>query len=541
MDPTASPLHQDTDVTDTSNDAQKLARSAGSVGVAVFLSRILGVVREQVFAWLFGAGMAADAFVVAFRIPNLLRDLFAEGALSSAFVTVFTDYEKNRSADDLKRLVNNVFTVMGVVVSLVVIIEMVFSRQLVQLMAPDFEQIAGKIELTTLLTLIMAPFLLFVSQAAIVMGILNTKGMFFIPAFSSACFNIGSIVVGAGLALILPHFGINAIIGMAIGTLAGGIMQFLIQVPLLKKQGFHIQPLFNLKEPGLKRILRLMVPAIIGLSATQINIFVNTNFASQCAEGSVAWLNYAFRFMLFPIGLFGVAMSVASMPSISRMAASKDTERLKELLHSSLILCLGMAIPASVGLFLLAEPIIRLIYEHGRFTLHDTLMTAQALELYALGLTAYAGVKVIAPVFYALNDTKWPVAGSFLAVILNILFILLTLRHLEHRAIALATSMSAMANLMLLMGILHKKIGGFQWKKLLMAAIKMGTASIGMGAIVWFLQTIWQGHGFWGQGIGLMISVILGALFYIGAIYTLNIPELKAVIEAMGRKIKNIH
>lgn len=530
-------MQQPINVTEHRTDAQKLARSAGSVGVAVFLSRIMGVVREQVFAWLFGAGMAADAFVVAFRIPNLLRDLFAEGALSSAFVTVFTDYEKNRSAEDLKRLVNNVFTVMGVVVALVVTIEMLFSWELVQLMAQDFKHVVGKIELTTLLTLIMAPFLLFVSQAAIAMGILNTKGLFFIPAFSSACFNIGSIVVGAGLAMILPHFGINGIIGMAIGTLAGGIMQFLIQVPLLKKQGFHIKPAWNLTESGLRRIFRLMVPAIIGLSATQINIFVNTNFASQCAEGSVAWLNYAFRFMLFPIGLFGVAMSVASMPSISRMAASKDMERLKGLLHSSLILCLGLAIPASVGLFLLAEPIIRLIYEHGRFVHHDTIMTAQALELYAIGLTAYAGVKIIAPVFYALNDTRWPVVGSFLAVVFNILFILVTLRHLEHRSIALATSISATANLMLLMGILHKKIGGFQWKKLGIAACKMGIASIGMGIVVWLTKNDLHGYGFWRQGLGLMASIVLGALFYTTAIYVLNVPELKVVIAGIGRRL----
>lgn len=523
---------------ETVSDTQHIARSAGAVGTAVFLSRILGVVREQVFAWLFGAGMAADAFVVAFRIPNLLRDLFAEGALSSAFVTVFTDYEKKQTTEELKQLVNNVFTVMAAVVSLVVVLEMVFSRELVQLMAPDFQAISGKIELTVLLTLIMAPFLLFVSQASIVMGILNTKGFFFIPAFSSACFNIGSIIVGAGLALILPCFGINAIIGMAVGTLAGGIMQLLIQIPLLKKQGFHIKPAWNLAEPGLKRIFRLMLPAIIGLSATQINIFVNTNFASQCAEGSVAWLNYAFRFMLFPIGLFGVAMSVASMPTISRMAVAMDMNRLKDVLHSSLILCIGLAIPASVGLFILAEPIIRLIYEHGRFLPHDTLMTAQALKLYALGLTAYAGVKVIAPVFYAMNDTKWPVVGSFLSVFCNILFIFLTLQHLEHRSIALATSISAMTNLMLLAGILHKKIGGFALQKLTISVCKIGLASIGMGILVRLFQNMWQAQGFWLQGLGLMAAVIMGALFYAAAVYALNVPELKTVIAGMSRRLR---
>jgi len=521
----------------SASDTRHIARSAGAVGVAVFLSRILGVVREQVFAWLFGAGMAADAFVVAFRIPNLLRDLFAEGALSSAFVTVFTDYEKRQTHEALKQLVNNVFTVMAAVVSLVVVLEMVFAKELVQLMAPDFQAIPGKTGLTTDLTLIMAPFLLFVSQASILMGILNTKGFFFIPAFSSACFNLGSIGVGAGLALFLPRFGVNGIVGMAIGTLAGGILQFLIQVPLLKRVGFSIRPAWNLAEPGLKRIFRLMLPAVIGLSATQINIFVNTNFASQCGQGSVAWLNYAFRFMLFPIGLFGVAMSVASMPAISRMAASQDTRRMKDVLQSSLILCLALAVPASVGLFILAEPIIRLIYEHGRFLAHDTHMTAEALKLYALGLTAYAGVKVMAPVFYALNDTKWPVMGSFLAVICNILFILATLSQLEHRAIALATSLSAMANLALLTGVLHKKIGGLCVKRLLKATFKIGASSLVMGVLVMSCRNLWQHQGMWLQALGLLMAVAAGAIFYAGMVYVLRVEEVKTVMDGIGHRI----
>ncbi|MCF6187318.1 MAG: murein biosynthesis integral membrane protein MurJ, partial [Desulfobulbaceae bacterium] len=258
-------------------------------------SRVLGLVREQIFAGMFGAGYAYDAFVVAFRIPNLLRDLFGEGALSAAFVTVFSDYETNRGAEETWRLASTVITFFAILLSLLTLVGIYFAQPIVSLLAPDFSMVAGKTELTTLLTRIMFPFLIFVALAAVVMGMLNTKGRFFIPAVSSAFFNLGSIVGGVSLALLFPRFGWPAIAGMAWGTLIGGLMQLLIQLPILFKVGFTFTPRLNLKDPGLKRILFLMLPATIGLSATQINIFVNTNFAASCAEGSVSWLNYAFR------------------------------------------------------------------------------------------------------------------------------------------------------------------------------------------------------------------------------------------------------
>jgi len=253
-----------------------------------------------VLAGLFGAGTAMDAFVVAFRIPNLLRDLFAEGALSAAFITVFTEYDQKRSKEETWRLVNNVLAVLTVVISLTVILGMIFSNELVMLLAPDFAKVAGKVELTQRLTIIMFPFLLLVSLSSVLMGILNTKGYFFIPSLASSCFNMTSIVVGVGLALLFPLWGQPAIMGMAVGTLLGGLSQMGIQVPIILRQGFRIKPVMDLADHGLQRIGRLIVPAIIGLSATQINIFINTNFASRCAEGSVAWLNYAFRHLRNP-------------------------------------------------------------------------------------------------------------------------------------------------------------------------------------------------------------------------------------------------
>ncbi len=526
----------------TEKTTTTLAKSAGSVSIAVFLSRILGLVREQVLAGLFGAGTAMDAFVVAFRIPNLLRDLFAEGALSSAFVTVFTEYDKNKGSKEAWLLANNVFTILTIVISLIVIGGITYSEELVRLMAPDYALVPGKLELTIRLTSIMFPFLLLVSQAAFLMGVLNAKGRFFIPSLASSCFNLSSIIVGGGLALLLPKWHVEAIYGMAVGTLLGGSAQFLIQMPLAVKAGFRFRPRLNPSCPGLRKIGRLIVPAIIGLSATQINIFINTNFASQCAEGSVAWLNYAFRLIMFPIGLFGVALSIATLPLAAKQAATKDLEQLGDTVVSSLTLVFALCVPAAVGLWILAEPIIRLIFEHGRFTHFDTLMTSQALRFYAIGLMAYSAVKIIVPVYYALNDTRWPVIGSFSTVGINVVFILLTLDLFQHRAIALATSISVIFNFVMLSAILYKKIGGFQVQKLLLSLGKVSIASAIMAGGL--ILSIFKAEKYvsldsTGNIVAfLLITIPASVLLYGMSIYVLKVPELNLLFDQIKNKIK---
>jgi len=520
--------------------ATHLARSAGSVSIAVFFSRILGLVREQVLAGLFGAGTAMDAFVVAFRIPNLLRDLFAEGALSAAFITVFTEYDQKRSKEDTWRLVNNVLAVLTVVVSLTVILGMIFSNELVMLLAPDFAKVAGKVELTQRLTIIMFPFLILVSLSSVLMGILNTKGYFFIPSLASSCFNMTSIVVGVGLALLFPLLGQPAILGMAVGTLLGGLSQMGIQVPVILRQGFRIKPVMDLADPGLKRIARLIVPAIIGLSATQINIFINTNFASRCAEGSVAWLNYAFRLVQFPIGLFGVAISIATLPVVARLATKGDHKVLGDTLVSSLTLAFALTIPAAMGLWVLAEPIVGLIFEHGRFTQSDTLMTAQALRFYSIGLLAYAAVKIVVPVFYALDDTRWPVIGSFLAVALNICIILTTLDKLQHRAIALSTSVTMILNFMLLATVLYRKIDGYPAGRLFMSLGKIFLASGIMGLLVWWVQIRIVGSpGIWLSTVKVFASMSLGIISYGILAYVLKLTEFTEIINKIIKRIRD--
>jgi len=517
--------------TQSTGSGREIARSARSVSVAVFCSRILGLVREQVLAYLFGAGTAMDAFVVAFRVPNLLRDLFAEGALSSAFVAVFADYDKNRSQEETRALVRNVLTVLAAVVSLVVLVGMAFSREFVAILAPDFQEVPGKIQLASQLASVMFPFLLLVSVSALLMGVLNTRGHFFLPAISSSFFNLGSILVGGGLALLMPLMGRPPILGMAIGTLAGGLFQMGVQLPLFLRNGFSMRPLVRLQDPGLRRVAKLVLPAIIGLSATQLTIFINTNFASRCAEGSVAWLSYAFRLMQFPIGLFGVALSVASLPVLSRLAASRDFNAFGDTLVSSLALASALTIPASVGLWILAEPITALIFEHGRFTRFDTLMTAEAIRFYSVGLSAYAGAKILIPAFYSLNDTRWPVIGSFLSVALNVGIILLALHALEHRAIALSTSVSMLANLILLAFVLYRKTGGYPVGRLARTLARILAASAIMAAALCAAsRLIPDPSGFASRLAYVLGTVTLGVASYALSAYLLGVREIRGIL-----------
>ncbi|NOQ46493.1 MAG: murein biosynthesis integral membrane protein MurJ [Desulfobulbaceae bacterium] len=525
-----------------SSSTGKIAHSAGAVSGAVMCSRVLGLIREQIFAGLFGAGYAYDAFVVAFRIPNLLRDLFAEGALSAAFVTVFSDYDTNKGAEATWKLAGNVLIFIAVLLSSLTLVGIYFAEPVVNLLAPDFQLIEGKTALTTHLARIMFPFLVFVALAAVVMGVLNTKGKFFIPAVSSSFFNLGSIIGGVSLAFLFPRIGQPAIAGMAWGTLLGGLMQLLIQLPTLRKVGFTFRPNLNLRDPGLKRILLLMLPATIGLSATQINIFVNTNFASSCAEGSVSWLNYAFRMVQLPIGVFGVAISIAAMPVLAKHAAKKDFDGLKQTFTSSLIMVFSLTIPATAGLIVLAEPIIRLIFEHGAFTAFDTLRTAEALTCYAYGLFAYSAIKIMVPVFYAVGNTKYPVIGSFIAVTANIVIITLTIDLFQHRAIALSTSCTMALNFLFLGVVLYRQLSGYPLAYIVIGVLKILSATTAMALGIVLLRNMLNGwlHGtIFMQLIGVILLVGIGGLLYGSVLHLLKLPELNTITEKMIQKFRS--
>ncbi|MEW6217929.1 MAG: murein biosynthesis integral membrane protein MurJ [Thermodesulfobacteriota bacterium] len=525
---------------EASADTGRITRSAGVVGIAVLASRLLGLVREQVFASLFGAGYAYDAFVVAFRIPNLLRDLFAEGALSSAFVTVFADSSRNRGEAATWRLANNVLVAVALLLVLITGLGMLAARPLVLALAPDFAAVADKVSLTSRLARIMMPFLISISLAAVVMGILNSRGRFFVPALASSFFNLGSVLVGVGCAALMPALGQPAIAGMAVGTLAGGLLQLGVQLPSLARCGFPWQPLLDLADPGLRRVFRLMLPAVVGLSATQLNIFINTNFAASCAEGSVSWLNYAFRLVQFPIGLFGVALAVATLPVVAHHAAARDFASLKSSLVSSLTVGLCLTVPATVGLMTLAEPVVRVIFQHGAFTAADTAMTTQALRLYCLGLFAYAAVKTIVPVFYALDDTRFPVLGSFLAVAANITINLVLIERLQHRSVALATSGAMTLNCLFLCLVLTRKLGGLGWGYLGRGLAKIATAAGLMAGWLAVAFSWWgpaAGQGLLAEILFLILAIASAGLVYGVTLYLLGLAELTLLADRLRARL----
>lgn len=408
-----------------------LLKNAAVMSVAVFLSRILGLVREQVFAFFFGAGIFADAYLVAFRIPNLLRDLFAEGALSSAFVAVFS---KQKTPEKQFELYKNIKIVMGTVLFFVTLLLFFGAPLWVNILAPSFAHESDKFFSTLTLTRLFAPFLFFASMAALAMGVLNTLGKFFIPSLGSAAFNLGSIVVGGGLALVLRGFGDFAmVVGFGVGTLIGGYLQWAIQWPSLRNSG--VSPLGGFKgllnfeaqksawrDSELRRVFRIMAPSVLSVAAVQINVLINTLFATGLGTGAVAYLNYAFRILHFPMGIFGVSLSTATLPRLSALRANGEMKDFETTLTSSQTASLFLALGSSVGIWVFAEPLCALFFEYGKFSRQDTLLTAQVLSAYAVGLFAFNGTKIFIQAFYALEAVWIPSVLSAVAIGLNYFF-----------------------------------------------------------------------------------------------------------------------
>ena len=546
--------------------ARSVARSAGIVSIAVMGSRVLGLVREQVFAAVFGAGYLFDSYLVAFRIPNLLRDLFAEGALSVAFVKTFTDYQVKRSEEEAWQLASLVLNALVVILSAISLIGILAAPVIVSIIAKDFS--VDKAALTTTMTQIMFPFLLLVAMAAVAMGVLNTKGIFGIPASASTVFNVVSIIAGLAFAYWLSggHFVKSAdknaipdlasqwaIIGMSIGTMIGGAAQFLMQVPSLYRVGFRFKPILSFTDPGVRRVFRLMTPAILGTSAVQINVLVNTMFVSGI-NGAQVWLNCAFRLMQLPIGIFGVAVATAAIPALSKFAAQKDTDKFRETLGSSIRLVFLLTLPSACGLIVLGEPIIRLIYQHGNFDALDTNMTAWALAAYAVGLTGYAAIKIISPAFYALDDARTPMIISLASIVVNAVAgyaFRVTLSHVGvtdqtpggfgHVGVALATSTIALVNFLALLILLRRKIKRIEGGKILISLLKIGAASGLLSAVCYFSYRLLQ--GFLGAGnlpfraIEVFVPIALGGGVFLIAAKLLGVTELNQAYSAFAKKL----
>jgi putative peptidoglycan lipid II flippase len=518
-------------------------KAAGIIGLAVMCSRLLGLLREQIFAALFGGGAAMDAFTAAFRIPNLLRDLFAEGALSTAFVTTFSKTIARGSDADAWRLANKVATMTALVLGLLCILGMVFSDELVRLLAPGFD--AGKTALTAHLTRIMFPFILLVSLAALVMGMLNAKNVFGVPAMASSFFNMGSIVGGVTLGYWMdPHFGPRALIGLAFATVFGGALQLLVQMPSLGRLGYRFRPDFLWRDPGVKAILLLMGPAVIAASTTQVNVLVNSMFASRLGDGAIFWLAIAFRLMQLPLGLFGVALGTVTLPLLSRLVAAGRMDAFRTELARAMRLAFLLTIPSMAGLMMLAEPIISVLYQHGKFDAREAAQAAGALRFYAIGLAGYAALKVLVNAFYALERRKTPMLVSFLAVGLNLLFNWIFTFRLGwgHRGLAFSTGCIATFNFLLLYALMEIQLKGLESRRLLRLLGKLAVATAALVAVCaassrWWLAD-WQTQAFLTKLAALLGTVTLGGAVFVACGVLLHIEELKELQGALARRLR---
>lgn len=524
--------------------SESVVRSAGVVTIGVFISRVAGLVRESVMARLFGAGMSYDAFMLGFRIPNLTRDLFAEGALSSAFVPTFTEYLSTRSKEEAARLANLVATMLILVVGSLCAAGMIYARTLVLWLAPGFAGTPGKVELAVTMTQIMFPFLLLVALAAQAMGVLNACNRFGVPALSSTFFNLGSVVFGIALGLWWgPRLGITPIEGMAMGVVLGGALQLGWQIPSLHRLGFHFRPTFDWNDSGLLRILRLMVPAILGNAAVQVNVMVNTNFASSIRDpvsgldGPVSWLSYAFRLIHLPLGLFGVAIGSAALPSIARSAAAGKMDDFRHTLSHSLGTVLLLTVPSSVGLAILGKSIIGAIYQGGAFELYDTQQTALALSYYSAGLIGYAALRVLTPAYYALGDARTPMLVSIGSIIVNyvVASTMIRVAGMGHAGLALTTSSVALFGFLVLFAILRGRLGGIHGRALSAQFAKISLASAAMAGVVLLSSRgmeSWLGVSQFARLADVVVSVPLGLAIYYATCKRLGLSEIDTVIRS---------
>jgi len=470
-----------------------LLKSAGIVSAGVMTSRITGLVRESVLSWLFGAGATYDAYVLGYRIPNLARELFAEGALSSAFVPTFTRYLATKSRAETRELSNITATMLIVVVGAFCALGMVWSPLIVNLFAPGFHAVSGKWELAVSLVRTMFPFLLLLALAAQAQGILYASHRFGIPAVSSSLFNVGSVLSGLALGYWFgPFLGISPVQGMASGVVIGGAAQLAFQMPAVWREGFAWRPRWNLRHEGVRQILALMGPALIGNASGQINVLVNTNFAAGLRDasghvinGPVSWLAYAYRFFLLPVGVSGIAIASATLPRISRSAAARNLAEFRRTLSRSIVMILLLTIPCSVGLAILGESMIAIVYQHGKFRAFDTHQTGLALAGYAVGLAGYSALKLIAPAFYALGDSRTPMIVSMASVLVNGLaaFTMVRVIGLGHAGLALTTSVVSTFTSLTLLLLMRAKIGGVDGREMLVSLVKILGAAAVMGLV----------------------------------------------------------
>jgi putative peptidoglycan lipid II flippase len=518
------------------SEKKNITRYASVMSLATLISRILGFVRDMVIARYFGASGFTDAFFAAFKIPNLFRELFAEGAMSSSFIPVLTEYNETKGKEEADRLVKIVFTFILVFVGAFCLIGILAAPGLVSLIVPGFlDDPPPKFQLTVLMTRIMFPFLFLVSLAALTMGSLNTRRTFFIPALSSAWFNATVIVT-----IVLLHLKIyQPIVSVAIGVTTGGLVQLLFQVPSFYRKGFRFGIDTNFRHDGLKQIGKLIIPASLSMGVAQLNATINYIFASFLTAGSITYLFLSFRLIYFPVGIFAVAMSMAALPSLSRHAIQGNISSLRDDFSFSIRMLFFISVPSMAGLIALREPIVNLLFQRGDFNFFAVQQTAYSLLFYSLGIWSISGSKVITSAFYSLKDTKTPFKVLIVALIINITCSYLLMHPLKHGGIALANTISSAVNFLILFYVLRKKIGRVDGRKIIASFVKAVLASIIMGYMGYLLLQgiIWTESGNALRKSGyLTLTIMVCMLIYVVLSFILKSSELMYLLHMIREK-----
>ncbi|HHL39274.1 MAG TPA: murein biosynthesis integral membrane protein MurJ [Deltaproteobacteria bacterium] len=514
-------------------EGRRITGAAGVMGALTLASRVLGYLRDAVIAWLFGAGLAADAFFVAFRVANLLRRLVGEGALTSSFVPIFTEELERRSRQDAYRLACRVFTLFFLILLVLTLAGAAFAPQLVRLMSPGFA--AGKFELTVSLTRLMFPYLLFIGLMAIAMGILNSFRHFTAPALAPVLLNAAVITAALGLGPLLAE----PVYALAAGVVAGGLLQFALQLPFLSRYGMFPRPDFSFGDEAVRKILLLMGPAALGVGVYQLNIFVTLRFASELGEGSVSYLYYSGRLMELPLGVFAVSVSTAVLPTLAQQAAREEWTRFRDSLGFALRLVNFVSIPAAVGLAVLGPLIIDVLFGRGSFTAGDVSATAFALTFYALGVIPVASSRILASVFYSLKDTSTPVMVAAATFLFNIAMCMVLRGPLAHGGLALAATLSAALNTVLLLAVLRRRFGPMGARRTALSAARSLAASLVMGAALYVpaREMEWTALAGWSKALLLTGCMAAGVVVFVTSSMVLKVEELLFFKEMVRERI----
>ncbi len=490
-----------------------LLRSSGLVGMMTMLSRLLGLVRDIVIANFFGAGAGADAFFVAFKIPNFMRRLFAEGAFAQAFVPVLSEYRTTVAPADIRLLLNSVAGTLGLVLLIITALAIVFAPVVAAVFAPGFLDDGPKFDLTIEMLRITFPYLLLISMTAFAGAILNCYGNFAVPAFTPVLLNLSLI---ASVYFLTPYMDVS-VMALAWGVMIAGFAQLLFQLPFLARLNLLPKPRVDTRHAGVRRIMKLMTPALFGVSISQINLLLDTVLASFLVTGSVSWLYYSDRLSELPLGVFGIAIATVILPSLSRKHAAADSSQFSATLDWALRSVMLIGLPAALALGVLAVPLVATLFQHGALTDNDVLMSARSLRAYAAGLMFFMLIKVLATGYFSRQDTKTPVKIGVIAMVANMVFNLILVWPLAHAGLALATSLSALLNAGLLWrGLKHQKIYQAQegWGAF---SMRLLAAASGMVALLVWLSPaseFWLQADVWGKVAWLAGLCVMGAACY---------------------------